>query len=167
MSLTETTCGSNPTSHLPFSQGVNLHQAPLRGKENALVHREASFRNECMLVNTVDPSIRVVQQTFRHPTVVLHTHKTDISCCYVMDHTLGMPNNTRSILRFKHEVAAPTACCRTSCTVKPAHGCLSSLKADSGSLRSCQLLFRAPASDGATMNVPYKCFTIWRNTTPK
>ena len=54
-------------------QGVNrLHQAPLRGKENSLVHREASFRNECMLVNTVDPSIRVVRQTFRRSTVVLH-----------------------------------------------------------------------------------------------
>ena len=61
-----------PNTAPPISQGVNLHQAPLRGKENSLVHREASFRNECMLVNTVDPSIRVVQQTFRHSTVVLH-----------------------------------------------------------------------------------------------
>ena len=70
-------------------------------------------------------------------------------------------------LWFKHDVAAPTTCCRTSCTATAAHGCLSSLKADSGSLRLCLLLFRAPASDGATMNMPYKCFTIWRNTTPK
>ena len=51
-------------------------------------------------------------------------------------------------LWFKHDVAAPTTCCRTSCTATAAHGCLSSLKADSGSLRLCLLLFRALASAG-------------------
>ena len=153
MSLTETTYGSNPTLRLPSSQDVNLHHVPLRGKENALAHREASFSNECMLVNTVDLSIRVLQQTFRHSTFLLHmpTKQTSADCAlwtvsYQITHcnTLDMPDNIRSILRLEHDVTAPTTCRRTSCTVTTAHGCLSSLKADSGSLRLSQLLFRAP-----------------------
>ena len=129
-----------------------------------------------MLVNTVDTSIRVVQQTFRHSTVLLHmpTKQTSADCAlwtvsYQITHcnTLDMPDNIRSILRLEHDVTAPTTCRRTSCTVTIAHGCLSSLKAESGNLRLCQLLFRAPTSDGATMNMPYKCFTIWRNTIPR
>ena len=176
MSLTETACGSNPTLRLPSSQGVNLHHVPLRGKENALAHRDASFSNECMLVNTVDLSIRVVQQTLRHSTFLLHmpTKQTSADCAlwtvsYQITHcnTLDMPDNIRIILRLEHDVTAPTTCRRTSCTVTIAHGSLPSLKADSGSLRLCQLLFMAPTSDGATMNMPYKCFTIWRNTIPR
>ena len=117
-----------------------------------------------------------MQKTFRHSTVVLTCLEKltsevvtlrIVSLPIAQCLALGMPNNTRSFSWFKHDVPAPTTCCRTSYTTTAAHGCLSSLKADSGSLRLCLLLFRALASAGATMSMRYKCFTIWRSTTPK